>query len=641
MLLDLLKTKQDHGYQLKNTDFKQSQKAYADDLTILAGSVDGCKELLSLVETFLKWTRTMEAKPTKCRSLAMKKSATVRTNGRTSATYTPYDPQLQIGGKEIPFIHQSPMRFLGQEIFKDLSDKEIRSGVESKLKDLLVKVDKDNVNSIAKMWMYENHIVSRISWEFIIYCFPISFAQNRQAVATRYLKRWAGLPKCANPSILYRKRENKGLQLKALTTHLKCMQLVKYHILKHSVDEDTQFIYDHIAQRQGGKKQWNGVKELHERERHLFINELCRGQTGRQGLGSIKGQQRIDQMTKREHRSSVSSLTKEISEEHLLVSLYGMAKQGRFLGWETAMQMDTRWNSLLYSWSPEMLKFYLNAIQDTLPSPANLKTWNKHPLGQCSLCGYNCCTMLHIFNCCQYSLRSGRYNWRHDMVLREIVHQLAPAIVKARCPAIDSGDKQRVSGIAFKTDSGKKYNNVAWLATNKQDTIRDCEDWLVVWDEDKHPAMFPPEIVTTSRRPDITIYSPSEKQGIIIELTVPAEENFAQANLRKKVKYEDLIQEGQDAGWELKYFPVEVGSRGFTNNTLRTCFKFFGLTNKEIKKALDSVARTALRATYTLWLARNNKQFGSWELVNRPYIPPANPLEDEELTVTPSRIRTL
>ena len=39
-------------------------------------------------------------------------------------------------------------------------------------------------------------------------------------------------------------------------------------------------------------------------------------------------------------------------------------------------------------------------------------------LGQCLLCGYKCCTMLHIFNCCQYSLRTGRYNW-HYMVLRE------------------------------------------------------------------------------------------------------------------------------------------------------------------------------------------------------------------------------
>ena len=79
-------------------------------------------------------------------------------------------------------------------------------------------------------------------------------------------------------------------------------------------------------------------------------------------------------------------------------------------------------------------------------------------------------------------------------------------------------------------------------------------------------------------------YSPSEKQGIIIELTVPAEENLAQANFRKKMKYEDLIQEGQSAGWELKYFPVEVGSRGFANNTLHTCFKFFGLTKKKKKK---------------------------------------------------------
>ena len=84
------------------------------------------------------------------------------------------------------------------------------------------------------------------------------------------------------------------------------------YILKYSVDEDTQFIYGRIAQPQGGKKQWNDVKELHERERHLFINELGRWQIGRQGLGFIKGQKRIDQMTKREHGSSVSSLTKDM-----------------------------------------------------------------------------------------------------------------------------------------------------------------------------------------------------------------------------------------------------------------------------------------------------------------------------------------
>ncbi|XP_072025306.1 uncharacterized protein [Amphiura filiformis] len=153
-----------------------------------------------------------------------------------------------------------------------------------------------------------------------------------------------------------------------------------------------------------------------------------------------------------------------------------------------------------------MLKCYLNSIQDTLPSPANLKTWNKHPLGQCTLFGYNCCTMLHIFNCCQYSLRTGRYNWRHDMVLREIVHQLVPAVLIARCWIVGDGDQQNVTGISFGTETGKKYKNVAWHRTQKDNIIQSCEDWQVVCDEDNYPAMFSPEIATTSKRPDITVY---------------------------------------------------------------------------------------------------------------------------------------
>ena len=165
------------------------------------------------------------------------------------------------------------------------------------------------------------------------------------------------------------------------------MQVVKHHIVKYAVDPETQFVDGHMAARQAGKKQWNGVKELQERERHLLLNELCKGQHTRQGLGFTKTGKRIDQMSKKEHRNALSSLVKEVSEEQILVSLYNMAQQGRWLSWETAMQMDIRWNKLLYSWSPEMLKFYLNTIQDTLPTPANLKIWNKQALGQCVLCG--------------------------------------------------------------------------------------------------------------------------------------------------------------------------------------------------------------------------------------------------------------
>ena len=135
-------------------------------------------------------------------------------------------------------------------------------------------------------------------------------------------------------------------------------------------------------------------------ERHVFPNELCRGWIRRQGLGFIKGQKHIDQMTKREHRSSVSSLTKDYQKNTYLSPC--MECQNKVVSWEG--KQPCRWTLDGTDFSTpdhqRCFKFDLNAMQDTLPSPTNFKIWNKHPLGQCFLCGYNYCTMLHIFSCC-------------------------------------------------------------------------------------------------------------------------------------------------------------------------------------------------------------------------------------------------
>ncbi len=64
-----------------------------------------------------------------------------------------------------------------------------------------------------------------------------------------------------------------------------------------------------------------------------------------------------------------------------------------------------------------------------------------------------------------------------------------------------------------------------------------------------HKYFFPPDIVETVKRPDINIYSAVTKNVIIIELTVPSEENLANANARKKCKYEDLVAECENRGW--------------------------------------------------------------------------------------------
>ena len=157
----------------------------------------------------------------------------------------------------------------------------------------------------------------------------------------------------------------------------------------------------------------------------------------------------------------------------MLVNLYSMAQQGRWLGWETAMQLDTRWNKLPYAWSPELLKFYLNSVQDTLPSPENLKTWSKHSLGLCSQCGYNNCTMIHIFNCCQYSLKAGRYNWRHDMVLRKIVHHKVPVIHRAREFTEDNSEGYQSQ--EWHSRPTKELNTTMWNGRIRREA-RDCRN---------------------------------------------------------------------------------------------------------------------------------------------------------------------
>ena len=55
--------------------------------------------------------------------------------------------------------------------------------------------------------------------------------------------------------------------------------------------------------------------------------------------------------------------------------------------------------------------------------------------------------------------------------------------------------------------------------------------------------VFPPQIAETAKCPDITIYSERTKTVIMIELTVPMEENLSNACARKKCKYQDLVAE--------------------------------------------------------------------------------------------------
>ena len=98
---------------------------------------------------------------------------------------------------------------------------------------------------------------------------------------------------------------------------------------------------------------------------------------------------------------------------------------------------------------------------------------------------------------------------------------------------------------------------------------------------------------------------------------------------KKKCKKANLYLVCQIARWEVRYFSVEVESRGFTDQTIRACFKYLKLSDKEIKKAVDEISKTAPKAIFTIWLSRKNRKFKSWKLVQRPEVSTAMQLERE------------
>ena len=92
----------------------------------------------------------------------------------------------------------------------------------------------------------------------------------------------------------------------------------------------------------------------------------------------------------------------------------------------------------------------------------------------------------------------------------------------------------------------------------------------------------------------MVIWSEVAKTLIIGELTVPSEDNIADAEFRKRAKYTTLVSNCRDAGWEVSFYTIEVGCRGYVAFSFRHYLRFLGISNSTIKRAISQASKTAL-----------------------------------------------
>ena len=183
----------------------------------------------------------------------------------------------------------------------------------------------------------------------------------------------------------------------------------------------------------------------------------------------------------------------------------------------------------------ELLKFSINAVQDTLPHNVNLARWRKNECLSpfCKLCGEKQ-TLIHVLNSCPKALSLCCYNEGHDAVLDGLANVFARSLPEEN-----------------------KHN--ADLPNPK-------------------PYLVPSHIAQTDERPDLEIQTNSAREVWVIERF---ETSYEEAHRRKTTHYADLIEQITSSKFDGKLVTLEVGSRGFlslpTFTTLQQqlleCFK--------------------------------------------------------------------
>ena len=71
----------------------------------------------------------------------------------------------------------------------------------------------------------------------------------------------------------------------------------------------------------------------------------------------------------------------------------------------------------------------------------------------------------------------------------------------------------------------------------------------------KTSLQCPVHIIQTDKRQEIIVWSDSKRSFLLIELTVPWEENREGAHERKKNRYETLRADCVEKGWICLYYP--------------------------------------------------------------------------------------
>ena len=417
-------------------------------------------------------------------------------------------------------------------------------------------------------------------------------------------------------SVLYRAHEHFGLNFKHLGEMLNRLQVTKWHIMKYSRDKACRDLYQYRLARDKDRHYGRGRKtspclQVEDLEGDAKIQDIIgNAQRGKTGVGYRKVRKTFPDINK-ERRHQIGLIMRREAERKRLVLLENYQLQNSWLKWGLSdmMAKDLTWSKILTGYSDKLLKFVLNSNLQTMASPDNLKRWNIVSDAPCGLCTKVNVGLSHILAGCPWVLkvenklpREDRNTWRHNCVLLE----LAGAIRRKLNEVNPSPRVTTAPPIRF-VPAGK----VPLRGTPRKDfgILGLARDWTSDFHlpELHHHSTYqiPFEVDVSTLMCDGFIMSRSKKIFIVIELTVPMEENIERWHQEKLKRYSTLLC----PGWQVHFFVLEIGCRGFVPTRFASFLRKLGFNPSETRKLRDNLQLVVRKCSYIIWLNRFNKDF--------------------------------
>jgi hypothetical protein len=208
---------------------------------------------------------------------------------------------------------------------------------------------------------------------------------------------------------------------------------------------------------------------------------------------------------------------------------------------------------------------------------------------------------------CFGELKHKRYTWRHDSVLKNIELSIASLVAdfnQKKPTTLVKATRKAIEASFFRKGERKQRGNQPPLTPS---VLACANDWKLRVDFDAKKVEFPPKILATSLRPDIVLWSEMSRVVLLIELTCPAEEGMAAAQLRKETKYSELLDSINATNvWKASLSTLEIGARGLVGLSSHKTFVRLGFTSSQARALCKRLSSVAVRCSYAIYQAHNN-----------------------------------